>query len=781
MRTLSRGKISMAKKQEKVKGSNGKASGKITVALAGNPNAGKTSLFNAITGSKQHTGNWPGVTVEKKVGEVTHEGTEIEIVDLPGTYSMNAYSLDEVVARDYIIEEKPDVVVHIVDASNIERNLYLTTQLMELGARVVIALNMIDVAEKRGDHIDIQRMAEFLEIPVIKTIGNVGYGVHTLLDEIIREARKPEHHEHKIGYGKKIEEVIVRLEGVLRKDPDIAAGFPLRWIAVKLIEDDENILERITSSPVMSEVQTILEGVDVEEFEADMADKRYEAINAVLRQVLQRAEACMTTSDMVDRVMTNKYLGIPIFLILMWGAFELTFTFASPFMEIIDIIFSDLSGWCNDNIEPAWLGSLIGDGIIGGVGFVLIFLPNIFILFLLLSFLEDSGYMSRAAFIMDKLMYNLGLHGKSFIPLLMGFGCNIPAIMATRTIEDEKDRLITILINPFISCGARLPVYILLAGAFFGHQAATVIFSLYVVGIVAAVGSAKLFRQTILPGKPAPFIMELPPYRLPTVRTTVTHMWERGSMYLRKAGTIIFVFSIIIWSLASFSMDGYLEEGEREIDSGGLLIGEGEFSGQGIFTVSEGEEATFNGTVLENVTLASGTFEGGKKYDSVKMAEKEELHGNGVFSGIGSFVSDTNDSLYTGGDYVVEESFAADLGRGMGPITDPLGFNWKMNTALIFGVGAKEIVVGTLGVLYGVSGDDGKVSDSLENDDDFSPLVALTLMVFVLLYIPCLATIPVMYRELGSLKWTGFQIGYGFSLAWITSFVVHQVGTLMGY
>ncbi len=754
---------------------------KITVALAGNPNSGKTSLFNAITGSKQHVGNWPGVTVEKKEGSVSHEGLEISVVDLPGTYSLTAFSIDEVVARDFILEEKPDVVVHIVDASNIERNLYLTTQLMELGSRVVIALNMIDVAEKRGDHIDIEKMAEFFEIPVVKTIANVGYGVHTLLDEMVKEARKPEHHEHEIGYGREVEEVIVRLETILRKDPDLAGTFPLRWIAVKLIENDENILKRVTSSPVMSELQDIIDTIDVEDFEAVMADKRYEAINAVLHQVLQRAEACMTTSDMIDRVMTNKYLGIPIFLILMWGAFELTFTFATPFMEIIDSMFSEMALWCNDNIEPAWLGSLIGDGIIGGVGFVLIFLPNIFILFLLLSFLEDSGYMSRAAFIMDKLMFSLGLHGKSFIPLLMGFGCNIPAIMATRTIENEKDRILTILINPFISCGARLPVYILLAGAFFGPRAATVIFSMYVLGIVAAIGSAKLFRKTILPGSPAPFIMELPPYRFPTLKTSVLHMWERGSMYLRKAGTIIFVFSIIIWSLASFNTSGYLEEGEKDIGTGELLEGEGEFRGRGVFTVSEDEEAVFNGTVQENVTLASGNYTAGSYYSNVSLTEGEELSGDGIFVGVGAFISESEDSTYTGGDYVAEESFAADLGRALGPVTSPLGFNWKMNTALIFGTGAKEIVVGTLGVLYGVGGSEGKVSDSLENDDDFSPLVALTLMTFVLLYIPCLATIPVMYRELGSLKWTGFQVIYGFTLAWTISFVIYNVGKLMGY
>jgi len=484
---------------------------------------------------------------------------------------------------------------------------------------------------------------------------------------------------------------------------------------------------------------------------------------------------------MIDKVMTNKYLGIPIFLILMWGAFELTFTFATPFMEIIDTAFSEIALWSNENIEPAWLGSLIGDGLFGGVGFVLIFLPNIFILFLLLSFLEDSGYMARAAFIMDKLMYNLGLHGKSFIPLLMGFGCNIPAIMATRTIEDEKDRLLTILINPFISCGARLPVYILLAGAFFGHRAAAVIFIIYITGILVAIGSAKLFRKTILPGKPAPFIMELPPYRLPTLKTTFLHMWERGSMYLRKAGTIIFAFSIIIWALASFNMGGYLEETEKEIGTGDPLIADGEFTGTGRFIVSQGEEATFTGTILETVQLDSGGCEEGKNYSEVKMAGGESVRGNGTFKGVGEFRSEGAGAIYRGPDFTVEESLAADIGRSMGPVTAPLGFNWKMNTALVFGVGAKEIVVGALGVLYGVGGTDGKVSDAVAEDDDFSPLVALCLMLFVLLYIPCLATIPVLLRETGSVKWTGFQIVYGFTLAWILVFIVYQIGRVMGY
>ena len=753
----------------------------ITVALAGNPNAGKTSLFNAITGSRQHVGNWPGVTVEKKVGKYTHKGIEIEVVDLPGTYSLTAYSIDEIVARDYIVEERPDVVVHIVDASNLERNLYLTTQLMELGTRVVIALNMVDIAEKRGDVIDIEKMAGFLEIPVVRTIANIGYGVTTLMDEVVKEAQKPEHHEHEIGYGKEIEKALVKLESIIKRDTHLVGIYPLRWIAVKLIEDDENIKERIEFSPVREEIEEFLAEIDTIDFEARMADKRYEAINAVLPQVLKKGEVGMTTSDMIDRVLTNKYLGIPIFLILMWGAFELTFTFATPFMDIIDLVFGHLSGWANENIEPAWLGSLIGDGIFGRVGFVLIFLPNIFILFLMLSFLEDSGYMARAAFIMDKLMYNLGLHGKSFIPLLMGFGCNIPAIMATRTIEDEKDRLITILVNPFISCGARLPVYLLLAGAFFGGQAATVIFFIYIFGIVVAVGSAKLFRSTILPGKPAPFIMELPPYRLPTLRTTVIHMWERGSMYLRKAGTIIFVFAIVIWSLSAFNGDGYIEETEKDIDEGELLVGDGAFEGKGRFTVLEDGEGTFTGTVLETVELKSGTYEKDRYYEGIELMEEEELHGDGTFEGECEFLSDEDGGRYIGEDFTVEESFAADIGHGFGPITSPLGFTWKMNTALVFGFVAKEVVVGSLGVLYGVGEDEDRVSDSMEDDKDFSPLVAFCLMLFTLLYLPCLATVPVIYKETGSVKWTGFSVGYGLVLAWLLAFVVYQVGSLMGY
>ena len=499
---------------------------KITIALAGNPNVGKTTLFNAITGARQHVGNWPGVTVTKKTGKKTYKGTEIEVVDLPGTYSLTAYSTDEVVARDYVVEEKPDVVVQIVDATNLERNLYLTTQLMELGVKVVIALNMWDLAESSGDVIDTKKMEDFLEIPVVKTVADKGRGVDDLLDEIIKESGKGKHHEHEVSYGDDVEKKVIELEKILGNDSALAGKYPLRWLAVKLLDGDEKIIEKVNESSVADQINGVLNTINKEDYEAAMADKRYETINAVLPQFCSMCVKEISFSDMVDRVVTNKYLGIPVFLTMMWAAFEVTFTVATPFMEIVDMFFGWLAGVVAENVTSPWLGSLLGDGIVAGVGAVLIFVPSIFLLFMMLALLEDSGYMARAAFVMDKLMYKIGLNGKSFIPMLMGFGCNVPAIMGTRTIEDDGDRLVTILVNPFISCGARLPVYILLAGAFFGRDAGAVIFGLYMLGILVAVLSAKLLRGTVVKGSASPFIMELPPYRLPTLKASAIHMCE---------------------------------------------------------------------------------------------------------------------------------------------------------------------------------------------------------------------------------------------------------------
>ena len=672
------------------------AKDKITIALAGNPNVGKTTLFNAITGARQHVGNWPGVTVTKKVGTKTYKGTEIEVVDLPGTYSLTAYSTDEVVARDYVVEEKPDVVVQIVDATNLERNLYLTTQLMELGAKVVIALNMWDLAESGGISIDTKKMEGFLEIPVVKTVADKGKGINDLLDEILVESGKGKHHEHEVSYGDDVEEKVIELEKILGEDSTLAKKYPQRWLAVKLLDGDERILEMVNKSSVASRINHVLNSIDKEEYEATMADKRYETINAVLPQFCNTCVREVSFSDMIDRVVTNKYLGIPVFLSMMWAAFEVTFTVATPFMEIVDMFFGWLAGVVAENVTSPWLSSLLGDGIVGGVGAVLIFVPNIFLLFMMLSLLEDSGYMARAAFVMDKLMYKIGLNGKSFIPMLMGFGCNVPAIMGTRTIEDDRDRLVTILVNPFISCGARLPVYILLAGAFFGRDAGAVIFGIYMLGILVAILSAKLIRGTVVKGSAAPFIMELPPYRLPTLKASAIHMWEKGFLYIRKAGTIILLGVVLVWTLSAIPAPGV----------------EAEFA-------------------------------------------SEEILGTG-------------------------DSMVGAIGKLLEPLVSPLGFDWRIAIALIFGFIAKEIVVGAMGVIYGVGEDEDALSEILVGGA-MSPLVALGLMVFTLLYMPCVACMGVIKSETGSWKWTLLSLGYGTVLAWIAAFIIYNVGKAIGW
>lgn len=662
------------------------ADNRIRVALTGNPNVGKTTLFNVITGSRQHVGNWPGVTVEKKSGFKIYKGYEIEVIDLPGTYSLTAYSLDEVVARDFIVDEKPDVVVQIVDATNIERNLYLTTQLMELGSKMIIALNMYDLAEERGDKLHVEKMEKILAMPVVLTIASDNVGIYELLDTVIAEKQKENYHSREIGYGDEIESRIIELEKVLSQDKGLASRYPLRWLAVRLLDGDENILRKIAGSSVAPEIKSILARLDIEEYEALMADKRYEIISAMFPQMCERCMTRMTTSDMIDRVMTNKYLGIPIFLALMWGAFELTFSFANPFMAIIEMIFVWLGEVAAVHVRPEWLASLIGEGIIGGVGSVFSFIPNIFILFFLLSMLEDSGYLARAAFIVDRVMYKIGLQGKSFIPMLLGFGCNVPAIMSTRSIEDRMDRMATIMVVPFISCGARLPIYILFAGTFFSKNAGTVIFCIYLLGILVAVASAKLLRTTALKGHPAPFILELPPYRVPTLKNSINHMWDNGSMYIRKAGTIILGGSVVIWLLAA---------------------------------------------------------------------------------------------LPWGVEYGSEDSFIGIIGHAIQPLLDPLGFDWKISVSLLFGFVAKEIVVASLGVLYGVGDDQLALTDSLLADPNMYSITALSIMVFSLLYMPCVAVVGIIKKETGSWKWTAFSVVYGLVVAWILAFVVFQGGKLL--
>lgn len=659
---------------------------KIRVALTGNPNVGKTTIFNAITGARQKVGNWPGVTVEKKIGTKAYGGHVLEIVDLPGTYSLTAYSADEVVARDYILEEKPDVVVQVLDSTNLERNLYLSTQLLEIGTNLILALNMSDLAEKRGEGLNAHALEKLPEVSLIKTTAKESKGINELLDAVISKSGSARPSNNKIEYGEKIEEKIRHLERVLAEDETLMARYPSRWLSIKLLEGDENAHSKLTSSKIEAEVKKFLSGLNTEEYEAEMADKRYEFISKLLPEVSKSHVEIMSGSDMIDKVLTNRYPGIPIFLALMWGMFELTFAFATPFMGIIEMFFGLLAEIVTANIDSPWFSSLLADGIIAGAGSVMLFVPNIFILFFLLALLEDSGYLARAAFIMDRLMYAMGIQGKSFIPMLMGFGCSVPAVMATRTLEDRADRLITMMVTPFMSCGARMPVYVLLAGTFFGKQAGSVIFGIYVLGIIVAIVSAKLFRTIIFKGSPSAFIMELPPYHRPSAVNSFKYMMNQGFLYLKRAGTVIAGGVMVIWLLAYFP--------------------------QGV-------------------------------------------------------------------EYGSAESYIGSLGKLLEPLVAPLGFDWKIAISLIFGFLAKEVVIGSLGTLYGTGADEGMLSSALAADPIFTPAVALGLMVFTLLYVPCIGAVAVIKKESGSWKWMFFAAAYSTAVAWIMAFLTVKMGNIV--
>jgi ferrous iron transport protein B len=539
----------------------------VTVALSGNPNSGKSTIFNNLTGARQHIGNWPGVTVEKKEGTARRGDQEFAVVDLPGTYSLTAYSMEEVIVRDFISGEKPDVVVNIVDASNIERNLFLTTQLMELGVPLIVALNMMDVAEVRGVEIDIDMLSELLGVPVVPMVGLRNRGTDELKDTVVSviEGTAKYRNIH-VDYGREIEEETRKLQRSLEEQEGVSRNlldkYSSRWLAVKLLEEDERVKLDISGYchedcgifEQLAVSRKHLTGIFGGDTETVIVDMRYGFVAGIVREAIRRRfEEPVTTSDRIDRVLANRVLGFPFFAFFMWLMFFLTFFLGKFPMHWIDHLMRGLGDLVSSNItSPAWLQSLLVEGVIGGVGSVLVFLPQIFIIFLCISILEDTGYMARTAFIMDRIMHWLGLHGKSFIPMIMGFGCNVPAVMATRTLESDKDRMITILINPLMSCTARLPIYALFTAAFFAAYQGTVTFSLYLLGIILAVAMAKLFRKTLFRGEGEPFVMELPPYRWPTAKGTVIHMWERASMFLRKAGTVILAGSVVIWALSFF-------------------------------------------------------------------------------------------------------------------------------------------------------------------------------------------------------------------------------------
>jgi len=711
----------------------------INVALVGNPNCGKTSLFNIASGSHEHVGNYSGVTVDAKEGYFNFQGYHFRIVDLPGTYSLSAYSPEEMYVRHHIIDETPDIVINVVDSSNLERNLYLTTQLIDMNVRMVMALNMYDELEASGNTLDYMKLSELFGVPMVPTVSRTGKGIEDLFHVVIsiyegadfldqkgkvrtevlndlrewhREyvpgytggAHKEEEVRHHgfyrhihINHGPELERSIEEVKRVISENEDIRHKYSTRFLAIKLLENDPDLETLIKTLPNGKEIIAVrdqesrrIRDVLNEDCDQAITDAKYGFITGALKETFtdNHLEKEQTTR-VIDSIVTHRIWGYPIFFLFLYIMFEGTFVLGDYPMQGIEWLVDQLGNLIRNNMAEGPLKDLLIDGIIGGVGGVIVFLPNILILYFFISILEDSGYMARAAFIMDKIMHRMGLHGKSFIPLIMGFGCNVPAIMATRTIEDRKSRLITMLVNPLMSCSARLPIYLVMIGAFFPNCASFMLLCIYTAGILLAVIMARIFSKFLVKGEDSPFVMELPPYRMPTSKSIMRHTWEKGAQYLKKMGGIIMIASIIIWFL------GYYPQHDA--------------------------------------------------YESV--AEQQE------------------------------NSYIGQIGKAIEPVIKPLGFDWKLGIGLISGVGAKELVVSTLGVLYTNEGDVENVN--LSNRIPITPLVALAYMLFVLIYFPCIATFAAIKQESGSWKWAIFTAGYTTGLAWLVAFTVFQIGSLI--
>ena len=718
------------------------ASGKrrtINVALVGNPNCGKTSLFNVASGSHEHVGNYSGVTVDAKEGHFDFQGYHFRLVDLPGTYSLSAYSPEELYVRKHIIDQTPDVIINVVDAGNLERNLYLTAQLIDMNVRMVVALNMYDALLHSGNTLDHKKLGQLFGVPIVPTVSRTGKGIDNLFhviiglyegadfigqkeeiqDEAMREYREwhdkyvPDHkygshdeethdfdgksyirHIH-INHGPELERSIDVVKEVICKNENIRYKYSTRFLAIKLLENDKDIEQRVISTLPNGEEVIRVRDKEAERIRLSMnedseqaiTDAKYGFITGALKETYtEKNQNTEMFTRIVDSIVTHKIWGFPIFFVFLYLMFECTFVFGEYPKGWIEWLVEQIASLAETFMPAGPLKDLIVDGIIGGVGGVIVFLPNILFLYIFISFMEDSGYMARAAFIMDKIMHKMGLHGKSFIPLIMGFGCNVPAIMASRIIDSRKSRLVTILINPLISCSARLPIYLVMIGAFFPSKASLVLLSIYVTGILLAVLMARIFSRFIVRGDDAPFVMELPPYRMPTAKSVLRHTWEKGAQYLKKMGGIIMIASVIIWFLGYYpNHDAYSTTAEQQ-----------------------------------------------------------------------------------------ENSYIGQIGKAIEPVIEPLGFDWKMGVGILSGIGAKELVVSTLGVLY--TNDDGIESVDLADRIPITPLVAYGYMLFVLIYFPCIATVAAIKNESGSWKWAAFTICYTTLLAWIVAFLVHQVG-----
>ena len=710
----------------------------INVALVGNPNCGKTSLFNIASGAHEHVGNYSGVTVDAKEGYFDFQGYHFRIVDLPGTYSLSAYSPEEIYVRRHIIDETPDIIINVVDASNLERNLYLTTQLIDMNVRMVVALNMYDELEASGNTLDYVTLGRLFGVPMLPTVSRTGKGIDKLFhiiitlyeggdfldekgkvraeilddfrdwhkeyvpDHDVNSLQEEEEHPRKlyrhihINHGPELERSIDEVKRVICQNENIRYKYSTRFLAIKLLENDKDLENVVRTFPngkdileVRDKEEQRLREVLNEDSEQAITDAKYGFISGALRETfVDNHQDKERLTHIIDAIVTHRIWGFPIFFLFMYLMFEVTFVVGAYPQEWIEWLVAAFGDFVHNNMTEGPLKDLLVDGIIGGVGGVIVFLPNILILYLFISLMEDSGYMARAAFIMDKIMHKMGLHGKSFIPLIMGFGCNVPAVMASRTIENRKSRLVTILINPLMSCSARLPIYLLLVGVFFPEQASLVLLSIYTIGIVLAVVMARLFSRFLVKGDDTPFVMELPPYRMPTSKAIARHTWEKGAQYLRKMGGVIMVASVIIWAL------GYYPDHNAYTD----------------------------------------------------VAQQQE------------------------------NSYIGQIGKAIEPVIEPLGFDWKLGIGILSGIGAKELVVSSLGVLYA---DDAEADETtLAERLPITPLVAYGYMVFVLLYFPCIATIAAIRQEAGGWKWALFTAGYTTVLAWVISFAIYQIGGL---
>ena len=681
----------------------------ISVALVGNPNSGKSSIFNALTGGHAHVGNYSGVTVDAQQGSLKYKGYTIRITDLPGTYALSAYTPEELYVREHLVKEMPDVVINSVVASNLERNLYLTTELIDLNPKMVVALNMYDELEQAGAKLDYEQLGRMIGVPMVPVVARDGKGLEQLLDEIILtyENENPKVRHIHINYSLTLESEVQSLSKLMKRHLDeLPKCFPPRYCAIKLLEGDKSVVEMLSSAEHFPQWQqqavkgaTRVKADLDEDVESAITSEKYGFVEGALAETLhideERREA---PTSIIDRVVTHKWLGIPLFLLLMFAMFWSTFTLGAYPQEWIEAGFGWLGEVVGAMMSEGALKDLIVNGIIGGVGSVAVFLPNILILYLFISLMEDSGYMARAAFIMDKVMHLAGLHGKSFIPLVMGFGCNVPAIMATRTIESRSSRLITILINPFISCSARLPVYILLAGTFFSRNAGLVLFGLYLFGCLMAFLTARILRRFLFGKDETPFVMELPPYRVPTLKATLRHMWERSEQYLRKIGGLILVAVVIIWFLSYYPH-------------------------------SESVSADVAGAAAQS-----------------------------------------------------ENSYLGRIGKLCEPVMEPLELDWKASVALLSGAAAKEIVVSTLGVLYSVEDAEehsATLSEHLIESGNYTPASALAMMIFVMLYFPCVATIAAIAQEAGGWKWALFSVVYNTLVAWLAAWGVYHLAMLL--